>query len=378
MKRIYFENLDGLRFICFALIFFHHSFTTNYDYIIDDPVYHFVTREVFNNGNLGVNFFFVLSGFLITFLLIREKLDHGKIHILQFWVRRILRIWPVYFFCVFFGFVLFPYFKSLFGQAGAETANPINYITFLSNFDIINNGLPDASVLGILWSVAIEEQFYLVWPLLLFLFPIRHYWIPFSVVIISSVVFRIYHDEYYLREYHTFSCMGDLALGAFGAWLVATRSSVISFVKSWSKGTIALIWLSLILYLIFRDEYISPIYPIRMVERIIFGLIALFIIYEQNYSENSLFKFTNWKRISYLGRISYGLYSYHFIAILIVVTFTSMIKFNTQLWQVIILETILSFVLAVVIASLSYKYFEKPFLKLKNRFTFVTSGSKQE
>ena len=72
-KNVYFENLDGLRFLCFLSVFLFHSFTTDLEAISSNPVYHFVKRSLFGNGNLGVNFFFVLSGFLITYLLIEEK-----------------------------------------------------------------------------------------------------------------------------------------------------------------------------------------------------------------------------------------------------------------------------------------------------------------
>lgn len=374
MKRIYFENLDGLRFVCFVLIFFYHSFSTDYQYIIDSPSYQFVKYDLFKNGNLGVNFFFVLSGFLITFLLIKEKTEHGKIHLLQFWMRRILRIWPVYFFSVFFGFIIFPYFKMFFGQPSAETAEPIYYLTFLSNFDVIINDLPDCSVLGVLWSVAIEEQFYLVWPIVLMLLPKKKYWIPFVLVIITSVVLRYFNDTYMFREYHTFSCMGDLAIGALGAWFVSQNPHFTEFVKKLPRYVIAILWLVFIFYLSYRDELIIPVTSLRAGDRLFFGIIVLFIILEQNFSDNSLFKFSRFKGLSYLGRISYGLYCYHFIAILIVITLTKLLAFNTQVWQVLILETLLSFALAVVIATMSYRYYEKPFLRLKHKFTFVRSG----
>ena len=103
-KKIYFENLDGLRFFCFFSVFLYHSFHTENEIIKSSPIYKFVTEEIFKNGNLGVNFFFVLSGFLITYLLIAEKKLNGQIDLKKFWIRRILRIWPLFYFCVGFGF----------------------------------------------------------------------------------------------------------------------------------------------------------------------------------------------------------------------------------------------------------------------------------
>lgn len=101
-KRIYFENLDGLRFLCFLSVFFFHSFYTDSSELKTSSVYHFVKVGIFGNGNIGVNFFFVLSGFLITFLLLEEKKLRGQIKLKNFWLRRILRIWPLFLFlCVF-------------------------------------------------------------------------------------------------------------------------------------------------------------------------------------------------------------------------------------------------------------------------------------
>src|SRR4051794_13937383 len=104
----YLPNLDGLRFMCFLSVFFFHSFHTGYDHIKYSEPYVFIKWTVFQNGNLGVNFFFVLSGFLITRLLLDEKSRNGKIHIFNFYIRRVLRIWPLFYFCLIFGFIIFP------------------------------------------------------------------------------------------------------------------------------------------------------------------------------------------------------------------------------------------------------------------------------
>ena len=96
-KKIYFKNLDGLRFLCFLTVFFYHSFQTESANVKSSSVYQFIKFGLAENGFLGVNFFFVLSGFLITYLLIKEKELNKNINIPNFWVRRILRIWPLYF-----------------------------------------------------------------------------------------------------------------------------------------------------------------------------------------------------------------------------------------------------------------------------------------
>ena len=139
---------------------------------------------------MGVSFFFVLSGFLITYLLIKEKQLTGKVHISSFYIRRTLRIWPLYYFCVLFGFIAFPVLKSAFGQVPNETADPFLCSIFLNNFNAIYNGPPDSSILSVLWSVAIEEQFYLLWPILFYLASPKQYKFIFLGVIIISIIYR--------------------------------------------------------------------------------------------------------------------------------------------------------------------------------------------
>lgn len=365
--KVYFENLDGLRFCCFLAVFLFHSFHTESQEILQDKTYLFVTKTLFANGNLGVNFFFVLSGFLITYLLIVENEYSGKIHITKFWIRRILRIWPLYFFCVFFGFVIFPELKELFGQMPNETARPLYYALFLSNFDLIKMGLPDASVLGVLWSISVEEQFYLIWPVLLFVIPVRRYPIVFGVVLIQSVGFRYFYPGYYNDEFHTLSCIGDMAVGAFGAWLMY-KGKLKSAISEMPRFVILLLYGLLIWILLDRDFFEYIIGPF---ERAFTAMVMLMIILEQSFCRNSLWSFGSSKTLSYLGRISYGLYCLHFIGILVVTNSFKFFSIELGLWQVLLIETVCALLLTIFLAAVSYRFFESPILKFKERFSFV-------
>src|SRR5258705_2482475 len=210
-QKIFFPNLDGLRFFSFLIVFLSHIFATDKENIKSQPWFKFFKGRLFSDGDLGVSFFFVLSGFLITYLLLKEKEIAKKIHVKSFYIRRALRIWPLYYFSVFFGFVLFPFLKAYFGQVPDETANPVLCSLFLNNFDKIINGPPDSSVLGVLWSVAIEEQFYLVWPLLFFIVPSKHYHYIFIFIILISVLYRATHING-LVDLHSLGVISDMAI----------------------------------------------------------------------------------------------------------------------------------------------------------------------
>jgi peptidoglycan/LPS O-acetylase OafA/YrhL len=371
-KRIYFENLDGLRFLCFLSVFFFHSFHTEYKHILENKTYQFVKQNIFGNGNIGVNFFFVLSGFLITYLLIEEKKLNGQVNLRKFWLRRMLRIWPLFYFCVFFGFVIFPWLKQAFGQLPNETADPVYYLTFLNNFDFIKKGQPDASVLGVLWSIAVEEQFYLVWPIILFLFPEKRLWIPFTIIILANLIFRALNNTYMMHEFHTMSCIGDMTIGALGAWLINVSDKFKNRIEQLGKLQIACIYLVFMAIFFFRDKFLLPDPTIRIFERLFVAICILLIILEQTFASNSLFKMSNFKTISKLGIITYGLYCLHFVGILITTNLTKKAGINTSVWEVLVVDTLIALFVSIVISKLSYKYYETPFLKLKERFAYIT------
>ncbi|MFN8166945.1 MAG: acyltransferase [Bacteroidia bacterium] len=369
-KQNYLENLDGLRFLCFLSVFLYHSFYTSSADILTSKSYRFIKWQLFGNGNLGVNFFFVLSGFLITYLLIQEIKLNGKINLRNFWFRRVLRIWPLYYFCVFFGFIVFPYLKHLFGLPHGEFANPMYYLMFMSNFDMIYHHLPDASILGSLWSVAVEEQFYLLWPILLSCLPLRSYWIAFSSIILTSILYRAIHDSPTIHEMHTLSCIGDMTIGAFGAWLVHF-DKVRMKVTNMPRSLIVLVYLLFALFFFFRRPFFVDSYSIRVFERPVIALVMLMIILEQSFAEKSFFKMKTFRIISRLGIISYGLYCLHFIGLLVSTTLSRVFHYNSGIMDVIFVDTFIAFLITVILSKLSFRYFEGPFLKLKERFSLL-------
>lgn len=369
--RVFFENLDGLRFLSFLSVFFYHSYYTEHAAIKAHPVYRSLTLDLFGNGNLGVNFFFVLSGFLITYLLIHERTTRGRIDVKWFWMRRVLRIWPLFYLCVFIGFVVFPWSKELLGGVPDETAHLLPYLVFLNNFDMLRHGLPDASVLGVLWSVAIEEQFYFLWPLLLHVLPVRHYWAAFSLVLGGSLWFRYTHRLPMEHEIHTLSCIGDMAIGGFGAWAVHGSGRFKRWIEELPTAGIALIYTAMLGAFLFRDEVLRSGHILPVVERALIAAVILLVILEQNYARRSFVKLSRFPLLGRLGVISYGLYCLHFVGILITINLTRLTGLNTQLWQVVVLEPVVALGLTIVLAQLSYRFYETPFLRLKQRFSHI-------
>lgn len=373
-NKIFFPNLDGWRFIAFLAVFYHHSLSTKFEHILADPFHKFLRRTA-ENGNLGVDFFFVLSGFLIIYLLISEKKLTGKINVKNFYIRRILRIFPLYYFCVCFGFILFPLLKNLLNVPANENANLLNYLLFLSNIDIINNhAIPDASMLGVLWSVSIEEQFYLTIPFLLLIVPMKFYKWIFGIVLILSWVFRAnYVEDYFAMTFHTFAFVGNLAIGGLIAFYSITNKRFVEFFQNLNSHIIKLIYLIVVIIFFFKNQiFFSPI--LKVFETSIIAVFFALMILEQNFSNNSFYKMKNNYIFSILGKYTYGMYCLHMVAILIILQISSRLHTNTELWQLVLIETPLSLALSILIAYLSYQYYEKPFLKLKDRFSVISKN----
>jgi peptidoglycan/LPS O-acetylase OafA/YrhL len=373
-KPVFFPNLDGLRLFCFLSVFFYHSFFTRYEYIKTNKLYSWIKFGVFENGNLGVNFFFVLSGFLITYLLLAEKTNYGKVHIGKFYIRRILKIWPLFYFCVFFGVVVFQMIKGYVGASGTETAHPVFYLLLVNNFDYIKYGA-DSSVLSILWSVAIEEQFYLVWPFLIAFCPRRLMPYAFFLLLTGSFIFRfLYSHHAAILELHTFSCISDMVVGGCGAYLAFYSSRFIQLIKRLPKYFIVMVYVGVALLYGFRHQIFQFTPATIALDRLVISVFFLFIILEQNYADHSFYKMSAYKTLSKWGQYTYGLYCLHMIGILIVATVLQRINFNTRVWQVLLVEGLGSLALTLALAYVSFHVYEKRFLLLKKKLAFINTG----
>jgi peptidoglycan/LPS O-acetylase OafA/YrhL len=241
-EKIYFKNLDSIRFIAATMVYFQHGLRPAIKFLEIKNIYVEKLLNTISNGELGVQIFFVLSGFLITYLLITEHEMNKKINLKYFYIRRVLMIWPLYCLVVAYSFFLLPFLETSIGNTPRVGANLLWHLTFLSNFDIMNvekyfHGSSTLSQ-GITWSVSIEEQFYLFWPLIFFVFP-KRLWIHSILVIIgASILFRILNnDDSFVLYYHTFSVIGDLGIGAVFAYLIKEYNKVKTFFEKSSTWT---------------------------------------------------------------------------------------------------------------------------------------------
>ena len=160
-KPLYFPNLDGLRFFGFLLIFCSHALFSISFSGHDKPAFSTDT-SLTHLGFAGLDFFFVLSSFLITFTILGEYETSGGFSFKNYFIRRSLRIWPLYFLIVVAGFVLVS-LAPLFEISVSPLPSPVWFLSFTLDFYVMEDGQNFLFFLVFLWTLSVEEQFYLAW-----------------------------------------------------------------------------------------------------------------------------------------------------------------------------------------------------------------------
>src|SRR5580658_11271084 len=203
-------QLDAIRGVA-ILVVMMHNISLKY------PALH--SQQVFSNGWMGVDLFFVLSGFLITGILVDTNRSGGFFK--NFYVRRCLRIWPLYYSLLFFMFVIVRFLSQSEFQAVVQTSSPWwAFPLFLQNF-LLPISTNAAGPLGVTWSLAIEEQFYLVWPLVVRFCSLTQLRRVAIAEICISPALRFYLSLHHVNLYTNVFCRLDgLMAGALLALLI--------------------------------------------------------------------------------------------------------------------------------------------------------------
>ena len=367
---LYFPNLNGVRFIAAFWVIVHHIEQFKEKFGFTNHL--FSTRFIRMIGPLGVFLFFVLSGFLITSLLLVEKEKTKTINIVNFYMRRILRIWPLYYLTVFLGLFILPQIsflnipnETIFIRENF-TEKIILYIFILPN--VVTVVFKHIPYLSQNWSIGVEEQFYYFWPWVIRQTKATRLLMVMVIFLFLFYFLRsltvLYMPENgwwkYLNEFIKSLRITCMILGAIGAYFTYFHRDS-QFIKIlFHKITQWILYISLITLLSFG------VY-LRGINQEFYALIFTLILMNLAKNPNSILSLEN-PVFDYLGKISYGLYMYHTIAVVIGVKIA--MNFQQSNW----VSYSITYILTVSTSALSYQYFEKPFLKIKNRFSTVQNG----
>lgn len=373
--KVYFKNLDGLRFIAAFLVILHHA--QYFKSISPVPLSSFFAFYFSETGKMGVNLFFVLSGFLISFLLMTEHKATGSINLRKFYIRRILRIWPLYF---AYGLAIILLSSLFFHDFGGTTLLNLLFLLFFSvNIQFVTIG-HNPGMAEILWSVCVEEQFYLIWPLILKKY-MRKIIGLIAVLFIAgllskcvlSVIVHFSHlgaDYKLLFNYVMLPNKVELfAAGMTGAYLLFKKERYKSLFAIIQKRPVQIIIIAIALLYTFTNLYLDDItsyYLSDFAGCLTYGLVVLLFV-QPNCIVNLEYPLFNT-----LGKISYGIYLFHPpICHLTLVTMTKFLKIPNSFINYDIIYPLLAASITAILAYLSYELFEKRFLKMKEKYTIV-------
>ncbi len=343
--RFYRPELDVVRFGAFALVFLHHALSrSSADYVTwgVSPWVGSAIAAAARAGAWGVDLFFALSAYLITELLSREQRARGTIDIRAFYLRRILRIWPLYYFTLL---VLLPALSRFVPGERLPVGYYLGFLFLSGNWVCALWGYP-LSAFALLWSVSIEEQFYLAWPWLIRFAGHRLPMCAWGLMAVANVtrlilVIRgVVHPGIWcdtLARLDPIACGALLACTLRGATPGLSRRARFLWVGSgaallWMIGAVGDPdgWRALFSYPLAAAASVA----------ILYGSLT-----------SSTFNGPVARSSVYLGKISYGLYVFHVAAIRLAPS------------------PLLAFPLTVALASISYRFLESPFLRLKKRYT---------
>jgi peptidoglycan/LPS O-acetylase OafA/YrhL len=328
----------------------------------------------YTSGHLGVILFFVISGYLITYLMLIEKNKFKKINISNFYIRRILRIWPIYFLIILLLIFVFPKIISINYYGKIDSVFDLNLSTILLYLFLVPNlilfgfnGIGGGYHLG---TIGTEEQFYLIWPIIFKYFNNLYFpliFIFFSITLaphLSDFInynyikdTNIKHFFNNLTSFFNHFKINCMALGGLFSYIYFKNKTIILNLLYNKKIQLSAFVLGFGLWIFgfhlnyFNDEF--------------YGILFSIIVLNLSTNPNSLFKLDH-KIINFLGKISYGMYIYHWIIIYLIIDFLNYFELNNLYYNILLYTLTLS--LTILTSYLSYKYFESYFLKLKLKF----------
>lgn len=338
--------LDGLRAISILLVLFHHSIFSQASSIVFKIDF----------GAIGVQIFFVISGFLITTLLLKERNSQGNFNLKNFYVRRAFRILPLVF--------LFMLVLMLMNYLFSLQIPAIDFLTsllFIGNLPIPNT---DSWYTGHFWSLGVEEQFYLLFPVLLYFMKTRNYLMLLMVLIPGITIVNSIH------WHQSLAFLGSDALNttlyiintAFGygtvAILVGSLFSILCFTHSfWISKLLGFKWLSLVVF-VFSLGLRVVFFESALI--LLFFNICTAITIVLNLNAQSIFaRILEQKILVRIGVLSYSMYIWQQF-------FTHNQPWAS--WSPLAGALLPNLLVLLLVTHLSYEYFEKPIIQLRQRF----------
>lgn len=370
--RIYLPQLDGLRFVAFFLVMLHHSVRAQ-DYFPMGSSLGTLLTGTAAFGWVGVDIFLTLSSFLIVTLLMLERQTAGTISIRSFYIRRALRIWPLYFGFVIFAFVLLPLVLPS-PQPYTDTLawHLFPFLTFTGNFSYAY--FPSLTYAPHLWTISLEEQFYLAVPVLVLFAPLLGRslgWWALGLLVLSAA-FRLYiqlNQIKYPMLWVLPPCRLDpFVIGALCSWIYIARREWLNRSIGWFLAVLGIAGFVLVA----QFDYIGGTSLDNVWQFTVIALSSGCLLLSA-IARAGIGPILSWQPIVFLGKISFGLYVYHLLPIILELRFLQIGAHLGKSPLTWCLTLLVVFSATTLLSILSYYGYERPFVRLKERFELIRS-----
>jgi peptidoglycan/LPS O-acetylase OafA/YrhL len=355
--RSHYPALDGLRGTAILLVVLYHNFS-------------FI--PFFNYGWLGVDLFFVLSGFLITDILMNTM--NTKNYFRNFYARRVLRIFPLYYLSLVIFILLLPLFPGFPLNMSYYQEYQWWFWTYLQNWTLVFHYNEHAVALNHFWSLAVEEQYYLIWPFIIILIRSpRKLLILCLATLIIVIMARLYIWTHRIsfpsyQWLFLFTRIDGILIGSMLAVLYKINKDALRTYTTWL--ILLLAGFNFLIYFIKGD----PAFPAWAIAGYTtFAAVFALLVYESVKKDNKVINaiFTN-PVLRFLGKYSYGFYIFHWPVFLLAKPYTDRITSGLTVsgsqFQMV-LSAIVASIAGLLVSIASFHLFEKHFLKLKKHFT---------
>jgi len=394
-SKIWWTELDGLRALAFFLVFYSH--TTGL-FLRQSPghnaVLNFLSafdQKLLQWGWTGVDLFFVMSAFLITSLLLSERKRCDSVSLKNFLTRRVLRIWPLYFtYLTLAYFVIYPFVTALQVKVGIPLSHEqlttsgdfwLAFFVFLGNYAIMFHG-ELVGIINPLWSLCIEEQFYLLWGSLMSFFKSTRVLVALLVVaLIAGVIIRASMFSFFPKNYFAIYMNGPARMdsilgGCLAAFFWQSHSKWLQNNRVVQIGLFCISLLSIVSVLAFAPRMESCDISLIWVFSVI--AVAWTSLLLSTLSFAPVQNFFRAPLLVHIGKLTYGMYIFHVASILssimicrLVFHIQSRVSYVAACW-------VMGLSITYVLARLSWRYLESPFLRLKEKFNQPVRADSKE
>ncbi len=387
VKKLWWDELDGLRALAFILVYYSHTqglfWKHNPGKNTLYQVLHLTDDTIRTWGWIGVDLFFVLSAFLITSILLGEREKTGQINLKNFLVRRLLRIWPLYYFYLAITTLVYPALLSwqaklglpvLAAQLNQWSSHILFFALFVGNYAVIKDG-ELVTPLNTLWSLCIEEQFYLLWGLTMTM--VRNKKVICTMLFVGLLVACLSrylilsgttgpltsHLPYYVNG---ITHMDSILCGALTAFAYKKWRSVLEQSKAWQYLLTTAGCATIFSIMVWAPKIAT--HDLSLTGTMLFVSLGWTAFLLATLTFKPLKSFFSQPWIVHVGKLTYGLYIFHY---LIIYTLALMVRqcdsTPSPLTSVLVLWG-LGLPLTYLAARLSWRFIEEPFIRLKSKF----------